>query len=568
MKGLKVTRLQTLLVFLCGLIGPATAQAQLTFSTNSGAITITGYTGTSGEVVIPATINGYPVKKIGDSAFYNLTSVTNISLPGSITNIDFQAFTRSGLTSITIPDSVINIGQSAFMYCSSLASVTIGSGVNTIVYDTFYGCTSLTNMLIPQNVTNIYSTAFVYCTNLIAFEIDPSHPAFKTISGVLFNKNETELLNFPGGQSGNYTFPNGVTSIGSYAFAFCFNLTNFVIPDGVTNIGEASFYGCKNATTFTLPSSLLTIGAGAFSSCSQLASIGIPANVTSIGSSAFSSTALTSVLIPASVTNIGPGAFGYCFSLDAINVAANNPAYVSVAGVLFNGNLTVLVEFPIRKSGTIFQATSYTIPTGVTTIGAAAFQSCRFSNVFIPNGVTSIGSQAFSSCPRLTSLSLPNGVTNIGYGAFAGTGITNLTVPSSVTTFEAFGGWSNLRNIYFLGDAPNPGTNNYVLLIINGATVYYLPSTTGWGTKLFGVPTALWLPTLQGAGGSLINQSGQFSFNVNWASGQTVVIEASTSLWPAVWLPLVTNTLAGSSTNFTDPDWRDFSARFYRVRKQ
>lgn len=568
MKGMKVTGWYTLLTVLCLLLATASVEGQLIFTTNNGAITITGYTGTSGDVVIPASIDGYPVKRIGEYAFSSKQSLTNVSIPNTVTNIERLAFLDSGLKSIAIPDGVINISQSAFANCRSLADVTFGIAVQSIEDDAFYGCTSLTKVFIPSNLTNIYSTAFVYCTSLTNFDVAPFNPVFSSVSGVLLDKIEAAVIRYPAGRHGNYTFPSSVSSIGDNAFEFCFNLTNTVLSDAITNIGRYAFYGCNNATNFTLSSSLQTVGDYAFSSCSKLSSIVIPTNVQSIGRSSFSSTALTSVLLPASATNVASSAFSYCYNLNAINVAMNNPAYVSVTGILFTSNLTKLVKFPILKSGTSFQPTSYVIPTGITTIEEEAFRSCMFSNVVIPSSVTSIGRYAFDDCFRLTSILLPNGLAYIGFSAFAGTGITNLTVPGSVAIFEGFGGWSNLRNIYFLGDAPSRGTNNYVQAIITGATVYYLPGTLRWGTKLFGVPTAPWLPTLQGSSGSLINQSNQFSFNINWASGRTVVVETSTNLPPAAWLPLATNTLTGSSANFTDAEWRNYPVRFYRVRMQ
>ena len=82
---------------------PLVTRAQFTFTTNNGALTITGYTGTNATVAIPDSTNGYPVTSIGNSAFYDLSSVTNVSIPDGITNIDVQAFTRCGLMSVTIP---------------------------------------------------------------------------------------------------------------------------------------------------------------------------------------------------------------------------------------------------------------------------------------------------------------------------------------------------------------------------------------------------------------------------------------------------------------------------------
>ncbi len=139
---MRTAKLCFLVLALVGM--PTGAQAQFTFITNNGAITITGYTGTNSDVVIPGTTNGYPVRTIGASAFFNCATVTKVTIPEGVTNIDFQAFTGAGLTSVLIPDSVVRIGQSAFMYCVNLASLTIGTGVNRVEDDAFYSCSSLT----------------------------------------------------------------------------------------------------------------------------------------------------------------------------------------------------------------------------------------------------------------------------------------------------------------------------------------------------------------------------------------------------------------------------------------
>ena len=109
-----------------------------------GGVTITGYTGNSGDIVIPAEIDGKPVTKIGDDAFEWCT----------------------GLTSVTIPDGVTSIGEGAFTYCTGLTSVTIPESVTEIGSFAFADCTGLTNVTIPDSVTYIGSYAFNGCTGL------------------------------------------------------------------------------------------------------------------------------------------------------------------------------------------------------------------------------------------------------------------------------------------------------------------------------------------------------------------------------------------------------------------
>src|SRR5213080_418550 len=89
---IRATR-ETLLLLV--LMLPAAMQAQFTFATNNGALTITGYTGSGGNITIPSATNGMPVTSIGSSAFLLSTNLTGITIPNSVTNIDFQAFTGS-----------------------------------------------------------------------------------------------------------------------------------------------------------------------------------------------------------------------------------------------------------------------------------------------------------------------------------------------------------------------------------------------------------------------------------------------------------------------------------------
>jgi hypothetical protein len=94
----------------------------------------------------------------------------------------------------------------------------------------------------------------------------------------------------------------------------------------------------------------------------------------------------------------------------------------------------------------------------------------------------------------------------------------------------------------------------------------YLPDTTGWGTTFGGAPTALWLPQIQTNDGSFGIKNNQFGFNINWATGQTIVVEACTNLANPVWNPVATNTLTGSLAYFSDPQWTNNPANFYRLR--
>ena len=146
-------------------------------------------------------------------------------------------------------------------------------------------------------------------------------------------------------------------------------------------------------------------------------------------------------------------------------------------------------------------------------------------------------------------------------------------IPDNVTSIKngAFGFCTSLAGVYFLGNAP---AVIYPAAFANtSTTVYFLPGATGWPTPpdlwpaVSGRPTALWLPEATD-NGKLGVQAGQFGFNINWATGKTVVIEASTSLILTNWIPLATQTLDSISSYYGDSEWSNYIGRVYRLHAQ
>ena len=206
-----------------------------------------------------------------------------------VTSISWYAFYNCrSLTSVTIPNSVTSIGEYAFYDCTSLTSVTIPDSVTSICEYAFQGCTSLTSVTIPDSVTRIGSYAFRDCASLTGIWVAEGNSHYSSdVSGVLFNKDKTTLVQCPGAFAA-YTIPNSVTIIGDSAFFYCTSLTSVTIPDSVTSIGAWAFGCCTSLTSVTISNSVTIIGDSAFSHCKSLTSVAIPDSVTIIEGGAFS----------------------------------------------------------------------------------------------------------------------------------------------------------------------------------------------------------------------------------------------------------------------------------------
>ena len=416
----------------------------------------------------------------------------------------------------------------------TIPDVINGLPVTSIANSAFYHQPSLTGVTIPGSVTNIGLPVSYVCPSLMAITVDPANAYYSSVDGVLFNKGQTTLLECPDGKTGSYAIPASVTSIGIYAFEYCYNVTGITIPSSVASIATGTFYSCTNLTSVTMPYSVTSIGSGAFAYCFSLTGVTIPGSVTNIGGDAFfGCTRLTSITIPYSVTSIGYRPFVYCDSLMAITVDPANAYYSSVGGVLFNKSKTILIEYPGGKAGT------YLIPGGVTTIGGEAFYNCSgLTGVTIPGGVTSIGHGAFTYCLGLNRVTIPGSVTNIGSDAFSD---------------------SNLELVFFEG---NPPSADCSVFAGTRATVYYLPGTTGWGATFACFRAVLWNPLMQSSG---VGPAG-FGFNITGTADIPIVVEAARNLANATWVPLQSLNLTNGAFYFSDPNWTNYQTRIYRIR--
>ncbi len=401
--------------------------AQFTYATTNGAITINGYSGPGGNMGIPPTINGMPVTAVGDWAFANNGSLTNVTIAGGVTNIGEGAFINcTGLTNVTIPYSVANIGVWAFLGDSSLQAINVDA--QNSFYSSYEGVLfaspkdSLATLIqypgglvgdyiVPLIVGSIGDSAFEDCAGL---------------TGVTITSTETNIGNSAfQGCSGlvSVTIADTVTSIGNNAFFYCTSLTNVTIPDSVTNLGTLVFANCASLTSAVLSTNLGAIPSEAFTACGALSNVAIPVSVTNIGDYSFSGCHnLTGVTIPGSMASIGDWAFGSC----------------GLTNITIPGSVGSIGDSAFESCGSL---TNVTLSNGVTVLGNYVFDDSGLISVTIPASVTSIGTDAFYDCFRLTNAAIGSGVTNIGQGAFAFCSrLTAITVASGNLFYSSLNG--------------------------------------------------------------------------------------------------------------------------------
>jgi hypothetical protein len=120
----------------------------------------------------------------------------------------------TNLYRVTIPSSVTSIGSAAFDNCTRLTNITISSLVTSIGENAFAGCSNLVSFTIPGSVINIGNYAFLYCWSLTNIAVDAQNANYSSFNGVLFDKKQTTLVEYPGGKRGSYVIPGTVTNIG------------------------------------------------------------------------------------------------------------------------------------------------------------------------------------------------------------------------------------------------------------------------------------------------------------------------------------------------------------------
>jgi hypothetical protein len=248
-----------------GLPGGWDASAPFVWGVFEGCTSLT-------DVLVPASVS-----YLGPRSFARCNRLAGVAISAGVIGISDEAFLGcTALTRVLIPASVGAVGRRSFSDCTGLKAIvvdprspfyvsldgvlfskdrfalmrypggraggyTIPTGVSTIESEAFSGCTGLTRVAIPGSVADIGFYPFAGCTGLKAIEVEAQNPAYASVDGVLFTKNGSLLVQYPGGKGGSYTLPNGVTRIGNGAFAYCPGLTRVTIPDSLTTLGRIEY---------------------------------------------------------------------------------------------------------------------------------------------------------------------------------------------------------------------------------------------------------------------------------------------------------------------------------------
>lgn len=474
--------------------GKLIESSQFEYFESNGEITITGYTGSELDVVIPDEIGGYPVtaiaekafqlnktvrsftigskiRSIGSCAFARCASLTNIyvdranpyyqSIDGVLYSGDGKtllsyptakayssypvasgtetigeyAFFHSKVQTVFLPDTVSTIGDYAFYYASELSSINFPTALTSIGDSAFFACQSLTAVDIPATITQIGPSAWAACTSLPAITVAAENPNYTAVDGVLYTKDMTVLKVYPYAKSGvTFTVPDSVVELEAYAFAY----TGMQSIDGCASlraIGDSAFYSCTALKSLPDAPKLETIGERAFYSCKALTSLSFPDSMRSIGEYAFAwCTAVKTFDSGNGLQDTGKYSVYYCTALTTVRLGSG---------------MKTIGEYTFYKCSRL---ANVDFGTSVREIGSCAFGGCsKITEIVLPDSVELVESAAFNSCSTAKTLVLSQNLREIGARAFMGLkGISTLTIPDSVQKIgnSAFNGLSNLLELH------------------------------------------------------------------------------------------------------------------------
>ena len=373
-----------------------------TYMVSETKATITGYTGTGGNIVIPDVIEDYTVIRIGSYAFDGMSYITGVTLPANLESMGYYVFRGTCISDITIPKTLIECSYS-FSGATQLKEVTFQSGMKEIPAYVLAG-SNVTKVRIPESVTTINNDAFYDCDALKG----------------------TESINLP----------NNVEKIDEKAFYGCDGLEEIELPEGLNTIGDSAFEKCYSLKKITFPNGLENIGESAFCECSALeGELKFPENIRIIGNSAFSGCCgITDIILPKELDYLG-----YCVFENTSITKITIPTTISRCGINYIDDKRYPTYFNRKSQGPLsgmekLQEISFV--EGIIQLPDSLFQGCGITcPIVIPKTVEVIGNGTFSWCTNLDlHFEDESNLKIIGDAAFERTSLTtNFQIPENIT---------------------------------------------------------------------------------------------------------------------------------------
>jgi hypothetical protein len=369
-------------------------------------------------------------------------------------------------------------------------------------------------------VSDLSGDVFAGCLSLTAFAVSGQNAVLSALDGVLFNKEQTVLVQYPPAREGGYQIPDSVITINDKAIQSCRFLAELTIPRGVVAFDYASLNDCVSLQWVSVDvdnPSYCSVNGVLFDHEERVLLVyprgrtggyEVPSSVLTIADKAFARCAgLTDVIFHEGVRRIGDEAFLECIAL----------------GML-------------------------ALPDSLVDIGNRAFAGCSgVVEIGMGTRVSNIGNGAFESCKKIYAMTLAGSVTNIGY--------------------HTFWGCDSLRYCLFKGNAPYPLGQGMTQSAVFGGWCYlfYLPGASGWRINTDGCLTQPWDPRIHSAHAADIKQRG-FGFAVKAAMYAPVAVEMATNLVAAEWMPVQTNIMNTTKEwSFVDFASTNAASRYYRL---
>ena len=415
-------------------------------------------------------------------------SYINVTVPASVyynnytypvTSLGTSTFEGcSNLQSVVLPASITSIGSDAFYGCVKLGSINLPEGLTAINTRAFYNC-NLDTIVIPSTVTSIGNKAF-YGNPIKSVTWLPVNCSIGTDDSAPFYSTNSQITSFTFGDQvqtvpaylcksmsllDTIVLPPSVSSLGTYAFAFCTRLKSINLPVTQQTLPVSFLEGCTSLESIELPATLTTISTDAFYGCSKLANVNLHEGITTINARAFYNCKLDTIIIPSTVTSIGNKAFQgnpiksvkWLPKTCSIGTEDSAPFYSTnsqITSFTFGDSVQTVPAYLCRSMS---QLDTIVLPPSVKSLGTYAFAFCTrlksinlpvtqqtlpssflegctsLESIELPATLTTINQDAFYGCSKLANVNLHEGITTINQRAFYNCKLTNITIPQSVT---------------------------------------------------------------------------------------------------------------------------------------